>query len=788
MENRKPFTLFIIQHAHIDIGYTERQEVITEYQRQFIEQAVDMALSPAQQTRDANTKFKFMCEGFWAVEQYLSKSGSVGKERLVEAIRNGSIELSAFYLHLTELLDEGHLKDTLKPAVQFAREEGVPLVSAMACDINGFSWGIVDALHEAGIKYLSTNINTHHGGCPFGKPNVPFYWESPTGKRILVWNGLTYHKANLLGIIPGFNYIGDPGIPGVEVLEGGKHIDIQDLSVAEKTLFSLVEGLKTTGYAYEFVPLMGSGLYTDNSPPTAAYCELIRQWNDQYGDQIEIRTVTLSEFFRHLETEVSNIPVYRGDWNDWWTDGVISTALETTMFRNAQRMKRIAERLDPERQFVTEEEWKRVTNELVMYAEHTWGHSASLGKSADFRVQQLLVRKIKYAIEADRLACTALDTVLYGKGQGAFTARRPYAFKVINPSIEPKKSSLAYLPLDHWESPIFNTPFRVVDAQGRAYDFERVWQSLRGQELCIELEMDPLEEREFMIEFLDMPNEAGTSGSSAPSNVTEQFENDFLRVEWDAVRGIHSLLHKPSGASLLQEGEPGLGAPLYQVFKGANRSDAAGFGYSDRRIPEGQISHGELKHVKCTVSNSMFEIWEFAYEVPGAHSYAVEFKFFRSLSRFDVSIKMNKENILDPEGMYAAFPFQTDRGIWYLDKAGAAIRPGMDQLPGTCCDYYSVQGGAALVGSSLGVAVSIQDAPMVHVGKLRLWDFSDQIEPVGTLYSWLTNNKWETNFKAACGGFYEFRYTIDVDQEYADASAAILACQENNYDFLAIRK
>lgn len=783
MHNKEPFNLFIIQHAHIDIGYTERQEVITEYQKQFIAQAVDMALSPAQQTRDANTKFKFMCEGFWAVEQYLSKTGSDGKERLVEAIQNGSIELSAFYLHLTELLDEGHLRDTLKPAVEFARREGVPLNSAMACDINGFSWGMVDALHESGIKYLSTNINTHHGGCPFGKPNVPFYWESPTGNRILVWNGLTYHKANLLGIMPGFNYVGHYGIPGM-AMESGEFVDIQDISFAEKTLFSLVDGLKSTGYEYGFVPMMGSGLYTDNSPPTDTYCELIQQWNDKHGEQVFIRTATLSEFFKHLEDEVTNIPVYRGDWNDWWTDGVISTALETTLFRNAQRMKRIAERLDPERQFVSEEELKRVTNELVLYAEHTWGHSASLGRPADFRVQQLLMRKIKYAIEADRLACTALDTVLAGKGQGAFTARRPFAFKVINPSVE-CKTSLAYLPLDYWEAPIFQKQFRVVDSQGKQYAFEHVWQSLRGQELCIELELEPLEEREFKIEFLDLPNEAVTA--AAPSNVANTFENDLLRVEWDSDRGIHSVIYKPSGVSLLQECESGLGAPVYQVFKGANRGDAAGFGYGTRKKPEDQICHGELKRVTCTVSNSMYEIWEFEYEVPGAHSYQAEFKFYRSLSRFDVSIKMNKENIIDPDGMYAAFPLRTEQGIWYLDKAGAVVRPGIDQLPGTCYDYFNVQGGAALVGSELGVAVSIPDAPMVHIGKLRLWDYSNAIEPTGPLYSWLTNNKWETNFKAACGGFYEFRYTIDVDQAYADSASAIRACQENNYDFLAIR-
>lgn len=46
--NCKPFMIYLIQHSHIDVGYTERQEVIAEYQRQFIGQAVRLATAPQQ--------------------------------------------------------------------------------------------------------------------------------------------------------------------------------------------------------------------------------------------------------------------------------------------------------------------------------------------------------------------------------------------------------------------------------------------------------------------------------------------------------------------------------------------------------------------------------------------------------------------------------------------------------------------------------------------------------------------------------------------------------------------
>ena len=90
------------------------------------------------------------------------------------------------------------------------------------------------------------------------------------------------------------------------------------------------------------------------------------------------------------------------------------------------------------------------------------------------------------------------------------------------------------------------------------------------------------------------------------------------------------------------------------------------------------------------------------------------------------------------------------------------MRPGVDQLPGTCCDYYSVQEGSALIAPDLGVLLATPDVPLVHIGGLNLWKYTTTREPTGTFYSWLTNNKWETNFPRYVGGLYEFRYHIEV--------------------------
>jgi hypothetical protein len=73
------WTIFIVQHSHIDIGYTEKQELTAAQHAQFIRQAIELALSPRQKTRDDDSRFKFTCEGFWQIEQFLARA--TAKER-----------------------------------------------------------------------------------------------------------------------------------------------------------------------------------------------------------------------------------------------------------------------------------------------------------------------------------------------------------------------------------------------------------------------------------------------------------------------------------------------------------------------------------------------------------------------------------------------------------------------------------------------------------------------------------------------------------------------------------
>ena len=72
------------------------------------------------------------------------------------------------------------------------------------------------------------------------------------------------------------------------------------------------------------VPVNVSGMMTDNSPPSVKVIEFINRFNEKHGDKVQLVMATPHEVFQKVE-QLGDIPVYRGDWTDWWADGIGST-------------------------------------------------------------------------------------------------------------------------------------------------------------------------------------------------------------------------------------------------------------------------------------------------------------------------------------------------------------------------------------------------------------------------------------------------------------------------------
>ena len=348
-----------------------------------------------------------------------------------------------------------------------------------------------------------------------------------------------------------------------------------------------------------------------------------------------------------MEQFGEEFPVYAGDWNDWWTDGTLSTPNETRLFRNAQRTETLIQKLDPKMEIVTVAEHEEIQNKLIMYAEHTWGHSHTYSDPYKLLVTQLDLRKAKLAIEADMLACTALDRVARSLGEGEFTYRRPFVYYAINPHPF-KKCDVIYLPTDFWEDEKFDEGgFRVEDENGNVLPSQRTY-TMRGSMIACCITLEAHEKKMLRLVFSkDTPYENSTINQVINSN--GEFENKTYRIQY-GTKGIISIINKATGEELLDKRAPALGSPVYQIFPNGERGDAAGFGYSARTKPHMEVHYPELLSFEMVESGDVFTHFKATYRIKGAVEAFSHYYLYTELPKIMVTAEIAKDLVRDPVG------------------------------------------------------------------------------------------------------------------------------------------
>ncbi|CAI6061434.1 glycoside hydrolase [Cohnella sp. JJ-181] len=780
----RKWKIYVIHHSHTDIGYTERQEKIEQYQVDFIRQALEISEASHTAAHPEWKGFKWTCETFWAVEKFLEEATDAEKERFVQALRRGDIDLSGTYLNMTELIGYELLAEMVARAGKFAEPHGLRVRSAMTADINGYSWGYAQAMADAGIEHLLSCIHTHHGMFAIGRKQFPFYWETPKGNRLLVWNGEHYMIGNDLGINPDgtFSYSIRDETPIRGIAE-------DHWRIAETRIGRYLAQLEKEDYPYDFTLVNVSGLLRDNAAPNGRIMSFIQEWNAKHGDKIELEMTTLDRYFDLVKEQDVPIPVYSGDWPDWWSDGVASTAMHTQIFRNAQRALSVVGRLDPDGRSVKTADIEEAKLQLIMYAEHTWGYHSSISEPWHPMVQELGVRKEAYAAHASRLVQRSLDRVLRARGDVLLRASRAFTFTVVNSFDYPVTDAAYFYLEENWEADYFRNGLEVVDERtGEIVPHQQETVS-RGYQIAILAQLGAREEKRYLIRDASARLEARTTSSTRLVGadrihdirdlvplaqgedlvqVTENgIESPYVKIAWQSGAGIVSWVDKQTGKELLDPRQAHAAfTPVYEVTAGehGDQMTVRRIMGRNRKGMNVQRSAGTLSGVKSIANGPLYAVVELLYQVEGMSHYSLFLKVYKDQPRADVSVRMHKTSVWEPENVYVSLPFvREDSGELWLDKSGAAVRPGIDQIPGTLTDFYCIQDGMALVAPTGGLAIATPDTPLMQTGPLAFGERKVQgqaQDAASTLYAWVLTNYWETNFKATLGGFYEFRYTL----------------------------
>lgn len=813
MPSQKPWKIYAIHHSHTDIGYTERQEKIQQYHVNFIRQALQILREIRSGRHPEWAGFKWVCETFWPVESFMKRASEQEKAEFAAAVRHGEIGLSGTYLNMSELMDKELLESMIGRIQSYGKSIEAPVTSAMTADITGFGWGYGQVLLDAGIQNLMTCIHTHHSMYPLWKKQQPFWWEMPSGERLLTWNGEHYMFGNDLGLIPGIG--GSYTIK--DELDTSQGVTFE---IAETRIQRYIQRLEQDGYAFRFAPVMFSGLPTDNGSPNPQVMEFIQQWNAKHGEQIMIVSSTLEEFFtevrEHAASHPEDIPVHRGDWPDWWTDGVGSTPKHVQVYREAVRAYHKVKRLDPHCQTVSPDTMRDIEYQLALFAEHTWGYHSSVTEPWNPFVQELGVRKEAFAANASAAAHRALYDILEHKGEALLSPHRPMKFKLSNP-FDFVQEDFAQLIMESWHYSLIKDGFEVRDVDtGELYPSQLRLAS-RGVIISIPVTLQPGEEKTVHIQAVpsskfrtayrndyvgaDRMMDLDVTSDVRAFKVTSTYiDTPFVHITWTKGDGITSWIDKRMDKEMLrQDRHHHAFTPVYDVTRAAKVEDQYEVRRKmgrNRKGSDAVTSTGVLTKAEVISEGDVYGTVELTFEVAGCSHYSLLVTAYAQHPRVDVAARIHKDSIWDPENLYISLPFGSPavsktEELW-IDKMNALTRPRKDQLTGSLADYYCVGEGAAYVSADHGTAIAMPDTPLIQLGSLnhqfRLLhgDTKLQQDPAH-LYAWPMNNYWETNFAATLGGFYEFRYLVAWGEQYQTPEAAMDACRSMNAGILTWR-
>lgn len=743
----KKWEIYFVQHAHTDIGYTRPQsEILAEHLRY-----IDYALDYCDQTDTLpdDAKFRWTCESSWVTREYLRSRPKVQIDRFRKRIAEGRIEVTGMYCNMAEIADENIMYDFLQPLKEFDNL-GIPVKTAMQDDVNGIAWCMPDYFKNTGVKYLVMGINQTRSILPFNIP-TSFWWESPSGAKLLAFRADHYMTGNEYGI--------------------------ESKALKAENMLAHLADLDSKGYPFDKIGIQFSGYRTDNSPPSTAACELVRQWNARY-ESPKLRLAVVSEFPEYVEKNFADkLPVYRNAWLDWWTDGYGSTSRETAEVRKTQNMEQTDEGLfamvsmmGGELSASLETNLDHISENAIFFDEHTCGADESINRPFSENSTKQWLQKGAYAWEALKKVTLLNEEALARFQEFLKKADYPVIY-VINP-MGWSRSGIVNLFVDYQVLPV-STKCRITDiSTGKEVPAQVLTKRAEGAYWALDVSDIPaMGYKALKIEPTNqqVTPEAGTN--------VEVLENKYYKIVIDKTTGaISSMFDKDLKLELADGQNPyRIGQPVKET---SVKRDVAPFIHTS--VSNVSVNAGTNGPVWESV-RIVSDLEGFEKGIVGApKGMELEIRLYKNIKKVEFKYMARKLIITDPEALYVAFPFSLPDSRIVFETIGGTLTQGQ-QLPGSASDWNVAQNFVLVRGKTGQIIVVSNEVP--------LWQFSDfnmnkyeRYPKKGKtwLYSWVMNNYWFTNFRAYQEGAFSWSYQITSTSDTTNSYATKYAWSERN--------
>jgi hypothetical protein len=800
---QRKWTVHVVHHSHLDIGYTDRQGVVLRNHLEYLDSALELAGQSDDWPDDA--RFRWTVESALPVRRWLAARAEPTVARFVELARAGRIEVTAmpFQLH-TEACSTEELHRLLRFSDRLRERYGIPVTSAMHTDVPGAVVGLVDALAAAGVRYLSAAHNWAGRSVPFlhdgQELGRPFWWRSPAGNRLLVWftdtpHGMAYMEGNVVGLAESFPATVDL-LPGY--LDALAHRPVPYRHEAFGWSGTFDDQVTRSPYPHDLLHLRVQGGNADNAGPSLVPPSVIREWNARYAWP-KLRMATNTDFFTEAESRLADrLPEHTGDWTDWWADGLGSGARPLGYARRAQHAVRHAETLHTLAGVDGDAAVDAVYDKLGLFDEHTWGaanpwHDHEDGFDSG-GLQWARKCELAYAAADDAEDLRHAGARRLGAGYAA-PAGALAAFLVVNPGPATRTDTVvAFLPAS---TVPLEVAVSVLDARTGA--------AVPHHEELVRPQEWPTRPygRRLRLTVADVPGCGAVRLDVRPGDgpgpadnlgLVSTIENECYRVEYDLPAGvIGSVFDKRAGRELVnQTAYAGMNQYVYDRYSTIGEVNhlsghiEAG-GTHELALLSGR-SLGRRASVVRAERTAAGETLEVALDGDGVDWLHTTITLPAGVSRVDITNRLHKRATTGKESVFFAFPFAAGAPTgWEL--TGGTGGPDAPRVPGAARhmtpirhwvsfqDLASERSAASdAVGFSVGWATL--EAPLVMFGDLYL-PYSpfpatvrpDPAEP-GTVYSWAMNNIWDTNFPGQQHGETTFRYAMTSVVSGAGEAAA----------------
>jgi alpha-mannosidase len=733
LQPQKKWTLFMVPHVHLDVGYTDYQAKVSAIQSRILDEAMDQtAQHPA---------FRFSTDGEWNLEQFLKSRSPEDQQRVIEAIRKQQLYVPAESSNvLTGFPTAETLIRSLYPSADFSRAHGTPFNYANITDVPSYSWSYASILAAAGLPYFLAGSNNdrapvlllgHLNG------NSPFWWEGPDGGKVLMWYSRHYMQMQFLFGLPPLTETGEELLP------------------------TFLEMYSHPSYHASAAIIFGTQVEnTDLFPQQAALAD---QWNAKYAyPHIEYSGFhdALAEIAKQFG---SDIPTIRGDGGPYWEDGIGSDALYAAIERenenrapSAEKLATISALVNP-RLAVDTKDLDAMWASMVLMDEHTWASWNSVSDpTSQEAVEQLRVKdsrattaaatrddllRSSMASLADSIATGVNSIIVFNplnwKRDGSVNMDLDNGMEIADRATG---QTVPYLVLS--QGPNFNrVEFTAKDVPGVGYK---------------------------VYELRDAKAPAPTTATTTETTL----DSPFYRVVLDPAAGsIRSIFDKQLNKELVDQGNAWRFGQYLYVSGGDEEPNSILQYRAISPKPVLQVhraQNGRLISVEKTPWGTRAQLESSAENTPRIRT---EIRLYDGEKKIGLIEDVDKKPEVKKEAVYFAFPFAMTHPQFQYEIQNGVVDPAKDMYPGAGREWFSVQHWVSVQQDGVSATVMPLDASLLTLGDINRGDWPTEFgRRPGAVFSYVMNNYWHTNYRAEQGGDFRFRYVV-TSAAHTDAPA-----------------